>query len=519
MLRVTTALAVCLALLGAGSAQALELQQVGSEFAQPTYVTSDPGDAGRLFVVERRGTIQLVENGKARLFADISDLVSCCSGERGLASIALAPDFDTSGRLYVDYTGKEEAGRGEGEIHVEEMTAAGPEHDSADESSLRPLLSIPHLEQANHNGGQLQFGPEGDLYVSTGDGGGGNDELHHAQDLASPLGKILRVSPAPEGSAPYYTVPADNPFAAGAGEYEPLIWSYGLRNPYRFSFDRLGGGIVIGDVGQVAREEIDFGPAPGFGGGGNYGWNCREGLLPGPGTDPGCAGAPAGQFVNPVFDYTHAPDPDTGANRCAVIGGYVARDPGLGALFGRYLYADLCSGAIRALQLPEQATGSASGDCYTGLEVGSPVSFGEDAAARLYVVTQPGRVYRIAGAAPPNCPESLPVPPAPTLTSTFIGIRAQRRHVRRGKTAVLTVFVSPCNSRKGQLVKLLRNGRPNGARHLDRACSVRFLRRVRRNTKFAATIPAGGGFEAAQSRNLKVRIAKRRRHRNRSHHS
>ena len=507
MLRATLAIAVGLAmLLFSAYAQALGLQQIGPEFDQPTYVTSDPGNAGRLLVVERKGTIRLVEGGEVSLFADISAKVSCCSGERGLLSIALAPNFDQSGRFYVDYTGKEDPG----EIHVGEMTAAGPGRDSAEASTLRPLLTIPHPVEANHNGGQLQFGPEGDLFISTGDGGGGNDQFHNAQAPAKPLGKILRIAPNPSGPPPYYTVPPDNPFAGG-GEYEPLVWSYGLRNPYRFSFDRIGGGIVIGDVGQGAAEEINFGPAPSRGGGANYGWNCREGLLAGPGTDPGCAGAPRSKFVDPVFAYPHDPDPDVGgASRCAVIGGYVARDPGLGALFGHYLYADLCSGTIRALQLPGQAGSSASGDCYTGLEVSNPVSFGEDAAARLYVITEAGRVYRISGSPPANCPATTG-PPGPT-TTTFIGIRAQRRRVERGKTAVLTVFVSPCRGRKGQLVRLLRNGHPNGTRYLDRACTARFLPRVRRGTRFRAEIGERAGFPAGRSRNLKIKIEHRRRH-------
>lgn len=192
-----------------------------------------------------------------------------------------------------------------------------------------------------------------------------------------------------------------------------------------------------------------------------------------------------------------------------MIGGYVARDPDLGALFGHYLYADLCSGAIRALQLPAQAGGLAGGDCYTRLSLTKPVSFGEDAAARLYVVSEPGRVYRIIGSPPASCPAAIPNPPGPT---TFIGIRAQRRRVERGKTAVLTVFLSPCGTRKGQSVRLLRNGRPNGTKFLDRACTARFLPRVRRGTKFVATIGEQAGYPAGRSRGLKVRIEHRRRH-------
>jgi hypothetical protein len=510
MIRATLALAACLIALGASSAQALVLQQVGPEFDQPTYVTSDPGDAGRLLVVERQGTVRLVENGKVSLFTDISSVVSCCSGERGLLSIALAPDFDSSGRFYLDYTGKEVPG----EIHVGEMTATGPAHKSAEASTLRPLLTIPHPVEANHNGGQLQFGPEGDLFISTGDGGGGDDQFHNAQDLSKPLGKILRIQPDPAGAPPYYTVPGDNPFVSVGGAYGP-IWSYGLRNPYRFSFDRLSGAIAIGDVGQSGAEEIDFGPAPSRGAGANYGWNCREGLEAGPGDDPGCAGASPSSFVDPVFAYPHKPDPDVGgSSRCAIIGGYVARDPDLGTLFGHYLYTDLCSGAIRTLQLPSQAGGTASDDCYTGLSTANPVSFGEDAAAHLYVVTEPGRVYRISGTPAADCPAPILGPPIPGANS-FIGIRAQRRRVERGKTAILTVFVSPCGGRKGESVRLLRNGHPNGTKYLDRACTARFLPRVRRGTSFVATIGEAAGYPAGRSRTLRVKIAPRRRHHHR----
>jgi glucose/arabinose dehydrogenase len=191
--------------LGAGSAEALTLQPIG-KFAQPTYVTSDPGDPDRLFVTERLGTIQLVEDGVASEFADLSSKVGCggsCAGERGLMSIALAPDFDLSGRLFVDYVDDVE-----GTIHVDELRATGPDRERAEAATLRPVLAIPHPGQANHNGGQIQFGPDGFLYVSTGDGGGSNDELHNAQSLGNLLGKLLRIDPRPSGALPYTVPPA-----------------------------------------------------------------------------------------------------------------------------------------------------------------------------------------------------------------------------------------------------------------------------------------------------------------------
>jgi hypothetical protein len=500
---------IALALLSAGSAQALTLEPVGAGFENPIYVTSDPSNADRTLVVERGGKIKAVEDGVVTTFADLSASVSCCTGERGLQSIAPAPDFATTGRFYVDYTGNEEPG----EIHVAEMqTPGGP---------LRNLLTIPHPTQTNHIGGQLQFGPDGDLYVSTGDGGGTNDPFQNAQDLDSSLGKILRIHPDPAGAAPFYTVPADNPFAADGYPAE-TIWAYGLRNPFRFSFDRLTGDMVVGDVGQGVREEVDFAPrlAPGIvgGGGANYGWNCREGFIAGSGTpEPGCAFPPVGGFVDPVFDYPHTPDPDLGGpNRCAIIGGYVVRDPALGSLYGHYLYSDLCSGALRALQLPTSARGRASDDCSLGLAAKSPVSFGEGVDGRLYLIEQSGSVYRLAGQPPVNCPvvrtPGQTPQPQTQPRPTFVGIKAQRRRVEHGKAALLTVFVSPCNGRRGKTVELLRNGHSNGSRYLSRACTARFLPRIRQGTTFTAVTRADRDYLAGKSRHLTIHLAKRHRH-------
>lgn len=485
------AIVLLLLLAGASRAGALTLQQVGPGFAQPTYVTSDPGNADRLFVVEREGMIRLVENGVASQFVDLRPQVQCegkCEGERGLLSIALAPDFSASGRLYVDY-----ANDLDGTIHVAELTAKA-DRRTADPATLKQIVEIPHSQAATHNGGQLQFGPDGSLYLSTGDGGGSDDQFHHAQKPGDPLGKILRVAP---GFEPPYTV-----------------WSSGLRNPSRFSFDALSGDMVIGDVGQSLREEVDFAPSPfpgvGGGQGANYGWNCREGLIAGPATDPECATAAATGFVDPVFDYPHSADPDlSGSGRCAIVGGYVARDTGLGSLYGRYVYADYCAGLLRSLQLPAGAAGQASQDCSLGLRLDHPVSFGEDAARRLYVVEQGGRVYRLGGQPPADCP---PPPLAVAQAKpTHILIKAQRRRVERGKAALLTVFVSPCVARKGEAVGLLRNGRRNGTRFLSRACTAHFLRRVFRNTTFAAFTYQERDYLSGKSRKLRIRVTRRHR--------
>jgi len=514
-------LTLCLSLLGAGSAQALTLESLG-HFDHPTYVTSDPGNADRLFVSEREGTVQLVVNGIVHEFADLSSEVECkgsCQGERGLMSVAPAPDFDTSGHIFVDYINDET-----GMIHVDRLTAA-PGLETADLTSLEPVFSVAHSQQANHNGGQIQFGPDGMLYVSTGDGGGSNDELHNSQDLDSKLGKLLRVAPQPRQT--------------------PEIWSYGLRNPFRFSFDRATGDTLIGDVGQGAREEIDLArsPGPGLvgGQGANYGWNCREGFTEGPGDDQGCADSSANDFVEPIFDYKHDKETDVpgGASRCAVIGGYVVRDAALGDLLGHYLYADLCSGAIRSLRLPAAGEAMASDDCWTGLKVANPVSFGEDAAARDYVVTEGGEVLRFAGLPPASCP--APAPPGggssggetggnsgatgttPTppksggkergqkrLRRAALTLEADRSPVLRGSKVLLSVHLDPCAGRNRESVELLRAGRPNGSAKLGKGCKASFVRRIRHLSRFTATVAAGDGFAAATAPKLIVAVLPRR---------
>jgi hypothetical protein len=487
VIRVATAIAVLVALAGAGSARAASLQQVGL-FEKPMYVTSAPNDPDRLFVVEREGRIEQVQNGAVANFADLSARVSCCAVERGLQSIAIAPDFATTGRFYVDYTGFE------GEIHVAEMRASG---SSAPLSSLRDVLVIPHAEKSNHYGGQLQFGPDGLLYVSTGDGGGEDDELENAQDLSSPLGKILRIDPLPSGLL-RYTFPGGNPYAGGAAQ-DDAIWSTGLRNPYRFSFDRLNGAMTIGDVGQAAREEVDH-AAPGGGAGANYGWACREGLLPGPRIGkPECTPPPAGGYSDPIFEYEHD-DPGAGGSRCAIVGGYVVRDPSLGDLYGRYLYGDYCGGSVRSFELSDPA----GTDRAEGLEVPQMTSFGEDSCGRVYTASEAGRVSRLVGSGS-SCQAARP------RALSLVGIRAQGRKVPRRKRAQITAWVSPCAGRRGEPVKLFRGRKHLGTRRLDRACSVRFRPRITRRANFRATVAEDANYVAATSRPLRIKILHRKR--------
>jgi glucose/arabinose dehydrogenase len=455
------------------SAKALSLQPIGSGFEQPIYVTSDPGNPERLFVVEREGTITLLENGTLKPFADLRS-VTTATGEGGLLSIALAPNFDSTGQFFLDYTDDE------GAIHVAEMTASG---SSAPLSSLRDVIApIPHPEDSNHYGGQLQFGPEGDLFVSTGDGGGSNDEHQNAQNPERLLGKILRVTRTGDS-------------------YAASVWSLGLRNPFRFSFDQLTGAMVIGDVGQGAREEVDYASAPGLGEDANYGWNCMEGSIPGPGEDPQCAGLDEEDFTPPIFEYP-PPDPEHGrAWGCAIIGGYVARGPGLGDLYGRYLYGDLCVGELRSFALEDPAATDRS----EGLEVANLNSFGEDSCGRLYAVSGNGPVYRLEGE-PSPCPTGSTPPPPPALQGSFVGIRATNRHVKRHRRALISTWVAPCNlERRGDPVTLWRGRQQLGTRHLDRVCSARFRPKISRRSSFRATVKADQTYVAAISRKLTVR--------------
>jgi glucose/arabinose dehydrogenase len=485
--------AVLLAGVWCASAQALSLTSIGS-FEEPVYVTSAPDNPERLFVVERPGRIVEVENGTRTVFADLRSLIND-TGEGGLLSIALSPDFQTSGRLYVYYTGKKET---PAEIHVEEMVASG---GTVPLSSRRSIFEFPHPNQTNHYGGQLQIGPDNRLYVGTGDGGGQDDEEHNAQDLGSPLGKILRVNPGSDGFVS--DTLEGNPFLDPSYKAFPAIWSYGLRNPFRFSFDRLNGDLLIGDVGQSAREEVDYSRAPEAGKGANYGWNCREGFIEGPATDEGCG---SGSYTDPIFDYPHSEPSGDVAHGCAIIGGFVTRGANYGDLYGRYVYGDLCVGEVRSL-LP--ALPFASGDRSEGVTVDALNSFGEDSCGRLYAVSGDGPVYRLVGPGGESCsPQAQP----PPLKYSFLGIRALRRQVKRNKRAFITAFVSPCAGRRGQPVSLWQGQRRIGTRHLDRVCSVRFRPRIKHRVRFRATVKSDGNYAEATSRRLKIRILHRHRH-------
>jgi hypothetical protein len=479
-------------LISAANAAAVTLHEIGS-FNQPIYVTSGPFNPDRLLVAEREGMVIEVTPSGRKPLADLTELVECCEGERGLLSIAPAPDFESSGRFYAAYTGNLAAGSEIGDVHVDAFRP-GPGGSPIREQ----VLTVAHSAHDNHNGGQLQFGPDGHLYISLGDGGGTGDPAENAQNLESRLGKILRIDPKP-GQAPSFTVPADNPFVGRAGLDE--IWAYGLRNPWRFSFDRLTGDMVIGDVGQDTREEVDFAPSPGdgmvSGGGDNYGWNCREGFIAY--TDPGAACATAGSFSEPVFDYPHE-DPGNGAAYgCAILGGYVVRDPGLNELSGRYLYTDYCTGQIRSLVLPVTANGKATDD-RAEVNVSKPTSFGEDSCGRVYITSDLGPVYRLEGPAPTICTHAEPVAVSFRKSTRSARVQLRARWVR-GRVKLIA-SVSPCAEDAGGVLQLNRGGRRLKIKRLNQKCRALFRLRVNTRATFRALVFGDPGSE---SRRLSVK--------------
>jgi glucose/arabinose dehydrogenase len=347
------------------------LSRIGT-FERPVLVTAPRGDP-RLFVVEQAGTIRVVDgNGQvlSQPFLDISDRVHVES-EPGLLGLAFAPDYAQSGLAYVFYNSR----RGNGDIVVAEYRRSAADPNTLDPGSSRTVLTIVKPWE-NHNGGMLQFGPDGDLYISVGDGDSGvyHEPGHFAQSRDELLGDILRIDP--RGGSPY-VVPADNPFVGLAG-VRPEIWAYGLRNPWRFWIDEVTGDTYIGDVGEGQREEIDFVPkgAAGL----NFGWPCFEGTLPFD-TSKQCDSP-----VSPLIDIPHSPDV------CAVIGGVVVRDPRLPQLEGRYLYSDLCGGKVTAVDA-EGGVVVSSDDL--GLAVPGVTSFGVDGFGHVYLTTLDGGVYRL----------------------------------------------------------------------------------------------------------------------------
>jgi glucose/arabinose dehydrogenase len=351
------------------------LKKVG-QFDTPVHVAGAPGFPKLLFVVEQPGRVIVLNGGKrlSRPFLDLRSEVGF-GGEQGLLSIAFPPDYARSRSFYVYYNDRA------GNIRVDEFERRSATRAAA--GSQRQVIGIPHPVNSNHNGGQLQFF-DGLLYLGTGDGGSGGDPPNNAQDKEALLGKLLRIDPRPSGAAPY-TAPASNPFVGRPGRDE--IYSYGLRNPFRFSFDAVSAKqprIAIGDVGQNQVEELDY-TTLAAAGGANFGWDAFEGFSPY--RDENSGTPDPGGTTKPIFAYGHGR-----GGSCSIIGGYVVGDPTLRSLYKRYVYADLCEGELRSL-IPRLK--GAGGDRKLGLAVESPSSFGEDEAHRLYVASGSGPVFRL----------------------------------------------------------------------------------------------------------------------------
>jgi hypothetical protein len=355
---------------GGDTTETLELATVATGLGNPLFITASPGDGTRLFVVEQEGRIRVIRNDTLlpTAFLDITDSVAH-GDEQGLLGLAFAPDYATSGTFYVHTTATD------GDIRLLRYSVGGSA-DLADAGSGVEILRFDHPDD-NHNGGAIAFGTDGFLYVSSGDGGGSGDPDSTGQDPSDLLGAILRIDVS--GDSAGYAIPSSNPFVGDPG-FAGELWAYGLRNPWRFSFDRVTHEMWIGDVGQGAWEEVDKLPA-GIGGQ-NLGWSELEGTHC---FRPATGCSTAGKMM-PVFEY------DSNNGRCSVIGGYVYRGAAIDTLAGVYVYSDYCDGIIRF-----HGAGAPTDLLPTGSQV---LSFGEDLAGELYVGLSNGHVARLRAGTP-----------------------------------------------------------------------------------------------------------------------
>jgi glucose/arabinose dehydrogenase len=363
---------------GTGVASAL----VGEGFKQPVHLTAPPNVLDRVYVVEQAGVIRILQNGKIvpKPFLDIQDRVKA-GGERGLLSLAFHPSYAENRRFFVYYTDRN------GDLITAEFTR-GSDPDRADVSTERRILAIEHRKYANHNGGQLAFGPDRFLYIGTGDGGSGGDPDNHGQNLGSLLGKLLRIDVDKRGGERPYAIPPSNPFIKRKGA-APEIWAYGLRNPWRFSFDRATGDVYIADVGQNSWEEVNVQPASSHGGE-NYGWRLMEGLH--------CFNppvkCPTDGLTSPVFEYPTGPSG-------TITGGVVYRGCRMPNLHGTYFYSDYMKGFIRTFRY-DQGQATKPDDVTRQLTAASRggkhsiSSFGEDGRGEVYFLDhQRGEIYQV----------------------------------------------------------------------------------------------------------------------------
>ncbi|HEY1131972.1 MAG TPA: PQQ-dependent sugar dehydrogenase [Roseateles sp.] len=368
--------------------------QVGSGYSQPVFLTAPVGDS-RLFIVEKGGLIKTQLGGTVSTWFDISAQVDT-GGERGLLGLAFDPGFASNGHFYVDYIDKTTLNTVVARYTVNASGAVDP-------ASARTVITVAQpAGRNNHKAGWIGFSAAdpGQLYIATGDGGSANDPDNNAQNLNTNLGKLLRITPDAAGG---YTVPADNPFVGVAGNDE--IWAYGLRNPYRTSFDRLTGDLWIGDVGQGTREEVDFASAAsGLGRGANFGWRVREGTV----ATPGISDPVPPNLTEPVFDYGRA----MGGT---VIGGYVYRGGADAGLEGTYVFGDFVTGGIWSLS---GGTATPLSTPFSGFTL---TSFGEGGDGALYAVGIDGNIYLLAAA----------VPEPPSAALLLLGLAASGLLIRR----------------------------------------------------------------------------------------
>ena len=351
----------------------VRLVRVRSGLRDAVYVTAAPGQPRRLYVVQQSGTVRIIDRGRLlkKPFLDVSGSIAS-GGEQGLLGLAFHPGYASNGRFYVNYTNTS------GDTRVVEYTRASV--NRADPGSARTLLGIDQ-PFSNHNGGAVAFGPDGMLYIATGDGGGGGDPNGNAQNTRSLLGKLLRIDVDRRSGGRQYGIPRGNPFASRGGR--PEVYSYGLRNPWRFSFDRVRGDIWIGDVGQGDVEEVDY-RAKGRARGVNFGWNAFEGRR----SFKGSRAVRGARPVRPVAQYTHA-------SGCSITGGYVYRGKAVKGLAGRYVYADFCSGRVWSMRAGPKPRGVREETRRLGVKLSNVTSFGEGLRGELYVLAN-GTLYRFA---------------------------------------------------------------------------------------------------------------------------
>lgn len=354
----------------------LALQTITTNLSFPVFMTAPPGDDFRLFIVQKGGLIRIFDRNSSSLrptaFLNLSGLISTVD-ERGLLGMAFDSEYDTNLQFYVFYTNTA------GNIVIARYLRSAADVNIADPASATLLLTVAHPTFSNHNGGMLAFGPDGCLYAGVGDGGGGGDPDDNGQNVNTRLGKLLRINPVTGG--PCVNNNTFNPFVGGGA---PEVWSFGLRNPWRFSFDRLTDDLYIGDVGQGEREEIDVSPAPTAGRALNFGWRLMEGFLC---FNPSM-NCNSGGLTLPVLDYPHF------SGACSVTGGYVYRGSVMPALQGTYFYADFCAGFVRSFRYQNGQPTEQTEWPFLSPPGSFVTSFGEDAAGELYVMTQGGGLFK-----------------------------------------------------------------------------------------------------------------------------